>query len=159
MALKRLRCVVEHTIPLPNSDKHLLNPAFCEPQHLELLRFMGRMFGLAIRSKHTLTLNLGSMFWKSLAQEPCTLSDLDDVDTTTASLLRQVRGEDRATPLTKAEYQELFHSVTWQVVGCTGDRVRSTHVFLLFVCLFVSTALSVVCHGCIRMASQPFIVL
>lgn len=59
--------------------------------HLEYLHFMGQLFGLALRSKQYLNLNLPSWFWKQLAFEPCTLADLEEVDQATAATLRAVR--------------------------------------------------------------------
>ncbi len=36
----------------------VVNPAMVDPEHLAMLRFLGELFGLAIRSKTFLNLNL-----------------------------------------------------------------------------------------------------
>lgn len=46
-----------------NRDKWILNPAATSALELEMFAFLGKLMGIAIRSKEYLALNLPSLIW------------------------------------------------------------------------------------------------
>jgi hypothetical protein len=76
-----------------NRDKWIVNPG-CHD--LDMYRFVGRLMGVALRSKIYLNLALPSIVWKTLVQEPLTEADLEDVDGAAVSLAAAVRRKDPA---------------------------------------------------------------
>jgi hypothetical protein len=76
-----------------NRDKWIVNPG-CHD--LDLYHFVGRLIGVALRSKIQMNLALPSIVWKTLVQEPLTEADLEDVDGAAASLAAAVREKDEA---------------------------------------------------------------
>mmetsp|Transcript_21568 Transcript_21568/g.30480 ORF Transcript_21568/g.30480 Transcript_21568/m.30480 type:complete len:524 (+) Transcript_21568:135-1706(+) len=99
-------------VPTPNHvhqtgegrDKCMPRPSACTPAHLELYRFVGRMFGIAVRTRVFIALNMPSFFWKMLCGQPVTTADLAGLD---QSLVENV-----LTPLqaccTEDEFKEIF---------------------------------------------------
>jgi E3 ubiquitin-protein ligase HERC1 len=75
-------------IPTPNSvnqegynkDRFLLNPRCSLDEDLELFKFLGILFGVAVRTKKPLDLHLAPMVWKQLAGMPLTPEDIEEVD-------------------------------------------------------------------------------
>ncbi|XP_052077229.1 E3 ubiquitin-protein ligase HERC2-like isoform X2 [Mytilus californianus] len=64
-----------------NRDCYLLNPMLKGHQHINMFRFLGMLFGIAIRSGSPLSLNIAEPVWKQLAGMPVlTISDLSEVD-------------------------------------------------------------------------------
>lgn len=75
-------------LPTPNAihavgearDKFYPNPSATSPQHLELYEFVGRLIGIAIRTRVLLALDLPSLVWKQLGGKTPTRADLRQVD-------------------------------------------------------------------------------
>lgn len=63
-----------------NREKHVVNPAATSPLALEMYTFIGALFGIALRTKHTLALDLPSLVWKQVLGERVDRSDLEGVD-------------------------------------------------------------------------------
>ena len=55
---------------------------------LKMFQFVGRLFGLAIRSSHCLNLSLAPCIWKRLLGEPITVRDISTVDIRTGKVLK-----------------------------------------------------------------------
>jgi len=55
-----------------------------------MFRFVGRLFGLAIRSRHCLNLSLAPCIWKRLLGEPITVRDIISVDVRTGRVLKVI---------------------------------------------------------------------
>jgi hypothetical protein len=49
-----------------NREKWILNPGAVSPVQLEMLAFLGKLMGIAIRSKEYLALNVPSIIWCDL---------------------------------------------------------------------------------------------
>ncbi|CAK4203985.1 unnamed protein product [Aphanomyces euteiches] len=85
-------------LPTPNGqhnvgthrDAWVLHPVSHE-QHSGMLTFLGKLLGVAIRTKFCLSLNLSQVVWKLLVQDPITLDDLEAIDTLVVSSMRSLR--------------------------------------------------------------------
>ncbi|XP_071845609.1 probable E3 ubiquitin-protein ligase HERC1 isoform X3 [Apostichopus japonicus] len=74
-----------------NRDRFLLNPSACSEESLSLFKFLGILFGVAIRTKKPLDLHLAPIVWKQLVGMPLTVEDLEEVDFSFVQLLRSIR--------------------------------------------------------------------
>jgi E3 ubiquitin-protein ligase HERC2 len=63
-----------------NREKWILNPSAISSIQLEMFSFLGKLMGIAIRSKEYLALNIPSMIWKLLVNDIPTLEDLEGID-------------------------------------------------------------------------------
>ncbi|XP_062621584.1 probable E3 ubiquitin-protein ligase HERC1 [Saccostrea cucullata] len=80
--------IVPYFIPTPNArnesgnnrDRFLLNPARCGEDDLAMFKFLGILFGVAIRTKKPLDLHLAPSVWKLLVGIPLRLEDLEETD-------------------------------------------------------------------------------
>ncbi|XP_052100156.1 probable E3 ubiquitin-protein ligase HERC1 isoform X2 [Mytilus californianus] len=80
--------VVPYLIPTPNClnesgnnrDRFLLNPSLNSEEDLAMFRFMGILFGVAVRTKKPLDLHLAPSVWKLLVGIPLRIEDLEEVD-------------------------------------------------------------------------------
>jgi hypothetical protein len=60
----------------------MLNPKSTSLQQLELFTFLGKLLGMALRTRVILSLDLPSMFWKQLCDHAVTRADLRRIDHT-----------------------------------------------------------------------------
>ena len=75
-------------IPTPNNktsfgqyrEKWAINPSAIQETHLEMYEFLGSMIGMSFRLGHLLPLNLSSLIWKRLTEDPVDRSDLIAID-------------------------------------------------------------------------------
>ena len=75
-------------LPVPNAaaeiggnrDTFLPNALASSVFHTHLMEFIGKLMGVAIRSKTVFPVNLPQFVWKSLAQEPISSEDIKEVD-------------------------------------------------------------------------------
>nr|XP_022329995.1 probable E3 ubiquitin-protein ligase HERC1 isoform X2 [Crassostrea virginica] len=80
--------IVPYFIPTPNArnesgnnrDRFLLNPARFGEDDLAMFKFLGILFGVAIRTKKPLDLHLAPSVWKLLAGIPLRLEDIEETD-------------------------------------------------------------------------------
>jgi hypothetical protein len=73
-----------------NREKWVLNPNACSRTELEMLAFVGKLMGIAIRSKEYLALNIPSIIWKLIAGDTPTIEDLEAVDVSIVNSLKKV---------------------------------------------------------------------
>jgi len=77
-----------------NRDKWLLNPGATSATQLQMFAFLGKLMGVAIRSKEYLALSLPSIIWKLLVDDRPTREDLEGVDFSVAQSLDMLRNVD-----------------------------------------------------------------
>ncbi|CAL8069477.1 unnamed protein product [Orchesella dallaii] len=90
---------VPFLIPTPNStnnvgynrDKFLLNPDLTSPEDLQAFKFIGILFGVAIRTKKPVAIPLSPLIWKILCREEVTTEDLEEVDALYVKGLKAVK--------------------------------------------------------------------
>ena len=63
-----------------HGDWWMVSPSLHSPEHFKMLRFLGQLMGLALRSEMPIELNLASTVWKNLVGETLTSHDLKNVD-------------------------------------------------------------------------------
>ena len=63
-----------------NQDLFVPRPSSTSAQHLQMYEFIGKLMGLAIRTKNLWNLSLPSIVWKALVQEEITDADVRGVD-------------------------------------------------------------------------------
>ncbi|XP_030832727.1 probable E3 ubiquitin-protein ligase HERC1 isoform X3 [Strongylocentrotus purpuratus] len=91
-------------IPTPNAvsengsnrDRFLLNPSAGSEEQLSLFKFLGILFGVAIRTKKPLDLHLAPLVWKQLVGIPLTTQDLEEVDFLNVQNLRNISDIDKS---------------------------------------------------------------
>ncbi|CAM9310758.1 unnamed protein product [Chrysoparadoxa australica] len=91
-------------------DKWALNPGATTPVQLEMLCFLGKLMGHAIRSKEYLALNLCSLVWKALVGQEPGQEDLEGVDILLTKSMDGLRSID-----TQGVTAETFQDVVMEV--------------------------------------------
>jgi hypothetical protein len=74
-----------------NRDTWIINPSATAPAHIEMFTFLGKCFGVAIRTSNNLNLCLPPLFWKRLILEDVTVKDLKSTDECCFQLLEILR--------------------------------------------------------------------
>ena len=69
----------------------ILNPDSTLPTQIEMFNFLGKLMGMAIRTKGYLELTLAPIVWKHIAREEITLEDLRDIDQLEVSRIERLR--------------------------------------------------------------------
>ena len=85
---------------------------------IEMLEFVGKLCGVAIRTKTPLPLDMPSMVWKRLTHEPIELGDVETVDPDLAAQMRGLRAIASAE-----EWDEALIDARFAVAGCDGRVV------------------------------------
>ena len=88
--------VVKMLIPTPNgtnkigfnTDRYVFDPTCTTPKDIRHLKFLGLLFGVAMRTRKPLNLHLARPMWKLLAGMTITADDLEEVSE------REGRGEE-----------------------------------------------------------------
>lgn len=73
-----------------NRDRYLLHPNSTSPTHLDMFEFLGKLMGVAIRSKEYMALNIAPIIWKLLANDTITIEDLESVDSSFVKSLQMM---------------------------------------------------------------------
>jgi hypothetical protein len=95
--------VLSLLVPTPNArynignnrDHWILNPGATSLLQREMLVFLGKLFGIAIRGKTHLSLKLPSIVWKFLVGETPSRIDIENVDRFQVTSLDHMRNIDR----------------------------------------------------------------
>ncbi|XP_077974377.1 putative E3 ubiquitin-protein ligase HERC1 isoform X2 [Styela clava] len=85
-------------IPTPNSvsgvglnlDRFLLNTSLTSKEQISMFRFIGILFGVAIRTKKPLDLHLAPLLWKLIAGVSINVEDIEGVDLLFVQTLRGI---------------------------------------------------------------------
>ena len=78
-----------------NRDQWILNPGNLTLLKREMLIFLGKLMGIAIRGKEYLALNLSPIIWKLLVGETLSRDDLEGVDKFQVTSLEKLRDIDK----------------------------------------------------------------
>ena len=62
-----------------NTDRYAFDPTCTSPKDIRHLKFLGTLFGIAMRTKKPLNLHLARPMWKLLAGMTITPDDLEEV--------------------------------------------------------------------------------
>jgi len=74
-----------------NREKWVLSPGASSPTQLQMFAFLGKLMGIAVRTKVYLQLNLPALIWKLLVGDAPGLEDLEAVDLQTVQSLQRLR--------------------------------------------------------------------
>ncbi|GLE04499.1 hypothetical protein PINS_up013454 [Pythium insidiosum] len=93
------------SILLPSSNAHhnvgsgrekwVLNPGATSRTHLQMVEFLGKLMGVAARSRQYISLHIASLIWKKLVGEVATVDDLSLVDSMIVNSLKKIRDIDQ----------------------------------------------------------------
>ncbi|KAL3277276.1 hypothetical protein HHI36_012626 [Cryptolaemus montrouzieri] len=122
--------VVPLLIPTPNAvnddgfqrDKYLLNPQLNTSQHIMWFKFLGILFGVAIRTKKPLAIPLAPIIWKLVVGEPVTIEDLEEVDCMYVQSLRSIR-DIHVSGVTAENFHDVIPLECFEGTSCTGKIV------------------------------------
>eukprot|EP00026_Physarum_polycephalum_P000459 Phypoly_transcript_00460.p1 GENE.Phypoly_transcript_00460~~Phypoly_transcript_00460.p1 ORF type:complete len:982 (+),score=122.97 Phypoly_transcript_00460:1742-4687(+) len=106
-----------------NRDKLIPNPSKKTPEYLSMYSFIGKLLGIALRSKNTLSLSFPSIVWKPLVGLKPTFSDLRSIDHFCCQFLDGLRDAE-ANGIT----EENFASIIFE--NFTTSLSDGTHVEL-----------------------------
>ncbi|XP_068081364.1 probable E3 ubiquitin-protein ligase HERC1 [Anabrus simplex] len=105
-----------------NRDRYLLNPQLTSSQHISWFKFLGILFGVAVRTKKPLAVPLAPLVWKLLVGEPATMDDLEEVDSLYTQSLRGIR-DIHLSDVTEANFHEVIPLECFEGTSCTGKVV------------------------------------
>ncbi|KAK9737174.1 HECT-domain (ubiquitin-transferase) [Popillia japonica] len=105
-----------------NRDRYLLNPQLNSSQHLMWFKFVGILFGVAMRTKKPLALPIAPIIWKLIVGEPVSIEDLEDVDCMYVQSLRSIR-DIHLSGVTEANFLEVIPLESFEGTSCTGKTV------------------------------------
>ncbi|EQC27184.1 hypothetical protein SDRG_14987 [Saprolegnia diclina VS20] len=87
-------------------DAYVLHPQ-AHVQHTSMLVFLGKLLGVAIRTKDCLSLTLSQVIWKLLVRDVVTVEDLEAVDALIVNSMRALRTID-TTGVTAAQFADVI---------------------------------------------------
>lgn len=130
MCEEMLSGAVPLLIPTPNTindtgysrDRYLLNPSLTDPHHLTWFKFLGILFGVAIRTKKPVALPLSSLVWKLLVKETVSWDDLEENDALYAQSLRGIR-DIHLSGVTEENFHEVIPLECFEGTSWTGKMV------------------------------------
>ncbi|KAF0700488.1 Aste57867_9018 [Aphanomyces stellatus] len=117
-------------LPTPNAqhnvgahrDAWVLHP-ISHQQHSGMLVFLGKLLGVAIRTKFCLSLKLSQVVWKLLVQDTITVDDLDAIDTLIVSSMRSLRNIEHS-----GVTEETFADVMLETMTTLSTDNRMVHL-------------------------------
>ncbi|XP_075226553.1 putative E3 ubiquitin-protein ligase HERC1 isoform X4 [Lycorma delicatula] len=105
-----------------NQDKYLFNPTLNQRNHLLWFKFLGILFGVAMRTKKPLALPLSPLVWKLIVQEPVSFIDLEENDSLYAQSLQGVR-DIHLSGVSEINFHEVIPVECFEGASWTGKVV------------------------------------
>ncbi|XP_063233987.1 probable E3 ubiquitin-protein ligase HERC1 isoform X2 [Bacillus rossius redtenbacheri] len=117
-------------VPTPNAasdtgysrDRFLLNADLGSQQHLAWFKFLGILFGVAVRTKKPLAVPLAPIVWKMLVAEPVSVDDLEDCDCLYVQSLKGIR-DIHLSGVTEENFHEVIPLECFEGMSSTGRLV------------------------------------
>ena len=106
-----------------NRDAWLPNPSSDSPLHMDLYLFLGKLFGVAIRTQNNLNLSLPPAFWKRLIFDEVTIDDLKGFDECIFQTLNILRNME-AQGINAANFSAAFDGETFTTRDSSGRTVE-----------------------------------
>ena len=111
-------------------DTWITSPSVHTDTHYKMLRFLGQLMGIALRTRLPMKLNLSSFVWKKLVGQEVTANDLKNFDIAAYQAYDQLQNLDRLG-VTEDIFDDVFdeYFVTHDSAGqevelCEGGKVR-----------------------------------
>ena len=89
-----------------------------------MFAFLGKLMGIAIRSKEYLNLNLPSFMWKLIVNDKPTLEDLEGIDSSLVKSLQQVRDIDKMEGMNAEMFAYTFEGTPFTTISVDGRTVE-----------------------------------
>jgi E3 ubiquitin-protein ligase HERC1 len=126
--------VVPLLVPTPNAvneegfnrDRYLLNPQLNTQQHIMWFKFLGILFGVAIRTRKPLAIPLAPMMWKLIVGELVNIEDLEEVDCMYVQSLRSIR-DIHLSGVAEENFHDVIPLECFEGTSCTGKIVPIVH--------------------------------
>jgi hypothetical protein len=80
-----------------NREKYIPNPSATSSENLKAFEFIGKLFGMAIRSQNPLSLDLPSIFWKPIVGLKPNRNDLKEIDYSTCESMERIENMTKET--------------------------------------------------------------
>ena len=120
-------------IPTPNSiaetgnnrDAFLLNPKATTAEQSEQLKFLGILFGVAMRTRKPIEIELAPIMWKLLAGCQVTIEDLQQVDSCYVSILNNLLALDESV-VNEENFKDLMPFNFNECQSANGESVSLT---------------------------------
>lgn len=105
-----------------NKDRFLLNPLLTQEQHLQWYKFLGIIFGVAIRTKKPIALPLAPLIWKLLAGIAPSAVDLEEVD---EAYMQSLQGicDIHLAGVTEDTFYDFIPLERFECFSVSGERV------------------------------------
>ncbi|XP_070543560.1 probable E3 ubiquitin-protein ligase HERC1 isoform X2 [Ptychodera flava] len=122
--------IVNLLIPTPNAvsdagqnrDRFIFNPSANTEEDLQRFKFLGILFGVAMRTKKPLDLHLATMVWKQLCGMMLNSDDLEEVDLLFMQSLRGIKDIDKSG-VTEENFYEVIPLETFECQSADGRFV------------------------------------
>jgi len=106
-----------------NRDKWLPNPGSNSSTHTEMFSFIGKLMGIAMRTKEYMAVNFAEAFWKLVTGEHLSLDDLEAVDYMLIQSMDSLRNIDK-----QGVTEELFGDVVFETFTTVSSDDRSVEL-------------------------------
>jgi ferredoxin len=114
-----------------NRNCFVPNPAATSRLQLEQFEFLGKMMGLALRTRNLLNIRVTSVVWKALVGASITMSDIEAIDVLSTNALKGLHVEEKNMPVEL--YNTEMADIKFTVTGsdskvhelCKGGRTKS----------------------------------
>jgi E3 ubiquitin-protein ligase HERC1 len=105
-------------------DVYVPNPAAAAPQQIEMFEFVGKLLGVAVRTKHPLPFLLPSIVWKPLVGEKVDIGDIEAIDCLSTRILHRLRTPTENGVYTEADFEGEYRHLSWITTGSDGAEVE-----------------------------------
>jgi len=105
-----------------NRDSWTVNPTSTSEVHQNMFLFLGKLMGIAIRTKNNFNFSFPPLFWKRLVMEEVTIQDLKATDECCFQMLEILRNLD-ANGITPDNFSDTFEGETMTTKDSAGNSV------------------------------------
>ncbi|XP_017786874.1 PREDICTED: probable E3 ubiquitin-protein ligase HERC1 isoform X2 [Nicrophorus vespilloides] len=105
-----------------NRDKYLFNPQLTSQQDIVWFKFLGILFGVAIRTRKPLALPIAPLIWKLIVGDTVSIDDLEETDSMYMQSLRSIR-DIHTEGVTEENFHEVIPLENFEGKSCTGKMV------------------------------------
>ena len=104
-------------------EKWTINPSANSSLHLEIFKYLGKIFAWAIRSTNFLNLDLPSLIWKQILNLPLDINDLDRIDVHNTNFLKDLFNLD-IKGISKDNFDYHFNNHNFTTLLSNGKEVE-----------------------------------
>jgi len=113
---------VDSSTTIHNMDKFVPSPAAVRPLHARMYCFVGKLMGIALRTKAALPFFFPPLFWKRLCGHPVSRADLKGIDLYLVDYLDVVTKELARPGGSASSFDERFGDRTFVTKSVTGGK-------------------------------------